>query len=228
MSEFFSFYSTQDRIRINQANLRIYYANILYTNYDYESLKQQIDDNGYDVVVLVEFSDQHDEALKEFFQERFPYVNRNSWSTKLAGDIVFSKYPITNLLEKYPQEPGRRKYSYFSIDNWNNNPYYFYVVHTSAPVSTYNFQMRNQQLKKLSNEFLIQSQDRAEDAPVVMLGDFNLSPRSPSYAIFEQELQGKVENIFRQERPIFTRSLRDQKIFNVHIDHVFVSPSINV
>jgi hypothetical protein len=76
-SEFFSFYSMQERNWINQAGLRIYYANILYTNYDYESLKKQIDDNGYDMVVLVEFSQQHEKALKEFFQERFPYVNRN-------------------------------------------------------------------------------------------------------------------------------------------------------
>ena len=224
-SEFFSFYSLQDKVRINQSGLRVFYANILYTNYDYESLKKQID-NGYDMVVLVEFSNEHEEALKDRFQERFPYVNRNSRSTRLAGDVVFSKYPISNLLQNYPQEPGRWRYSYFSVDK--EAPLYFYVVHTSAPVSLYNFEMRNKQLKKLNADFLLQAQNRDEGAPVIMLGDFNLSPRSTFYSSFEKALKGKLRNVARDSTPYFTRSLRDQKLLNSHIDHIFASSDVMV
>ncbi|MDR3168566.1 MAG: endonuclease/exonuclease/phosphatase family protein [Candidatus Peribacteria bacterium] len=226
IAEFLSFYSPHDTRRINQAGLRIYYANILYTNYDYESLKKQIGEGRYDIVVLVEFSDEHEKAMKDRFQERFPYVDRTSWSKKLAGNVVFSKYPITNLSEHYPQEPGRRRYGYFSIQR--GVPFYFYVVHTSAPVSNYNFQMRNEQLKKLKADFLAQTADRPKDAPVVILGDFNLSPRSAFYTQFMDGLDGKLRNIFRDYQPHFTRSLRDQKILNVHIDHVFTSPNVRV
>jgi endonuclease/exonuclease/phosphatase family metal-dependent hydrolase len=195
----------------------------LYTNYDYESLKKQIDKDEYDIVVLVEFSDKHEKALKDRFQGRFPYVNRNSWSTKLAGDVVFSRYPITNLLAQYPQEPGRWKYSYFSLQR-EEETFYFYVVHTSAPVSLSTFKMRNEQLKKLKDDFLVQATDRQKNAPVVVLGDFNLSPWSAFYAKFEEGLEGKLRNVFRDYRPYFTRSLRDQKLLNVHIDQVFTSP----
>jgi len=207
--------------------MRVFYANILYTNYDYESLKQHIEAHNPHIVILVEFSSQHEEVLKDWFQERFPYVNRNSRSTRLAGDVVFSKYPITNLLTKYPQEPGRWRYSYFSLPHGEGD-FYFYVVHTSAPVSVYNFNMRNEQLKKLSEEFLLQAKDRPEDAPVVMVGDFNISPWSVFYTSFEEKLEGKLSNIAREYKPFFTRSLWAQEILTSHIDHVFTSSDVDV
>jgi hypothetical protein len=45
---------------------------------------------------MVEFSDEHEDEMKEFFKENYPYMNRNSRSTMLAGDVVFSKLPINN------------------------------------------------------------------------------------------------------------------------------------
>jgi len=207
--------------------MRVYYANILYTNYDYESLKKQIEANNPHVVVLVEFSSQHEEALKDWFQERFPYVNRNSRSTKLAGDVVFSKYPIRDLLVNYPQESGRWRYSYFSMQH-GEKELYFYVVHTSAPVSVYNFNMRNEQLKKLNEEFLLQARDRPEDIPVVMIGDFNVSPWSAFYKSFEKRFEGILRNIARDYRPFFTWSLWAQEILIAHIDHIFVSDDIQI
>jgi len=207
--------------------MRLYYANILYTNEDYESLKEQIEECEYDMVVLIEFSDEHEEALKGWFQERFPYVNRNSWSKSLAGDIVFSKYPIKDLIYNYPQSLGRWRYSYFSVQ-YDEREFYFYIVHTSAPVSVYNFKMRNEQLKKLNEEFMIQARDRSEDAPVIMIGDFNLSPWSAFYIPFDKGFQGMLKNEFREYRPRFTWSLWDRKILNAHIDHLFVSDDVNI
>jgi endonuclease/exonuclease/phosphatase family metal-dependent hydrolase len=205
-SEFFSFYSFHNKVGANPSGLKVYYANILYTNYDYESLKNQIDDKGYDVVVLVEFSDEHEKAMKDRFQEKFPYVDRNSWSKKLAGNVVFSKYPITNLLEQYPQKSGRWKYSYFSVD-CGEDEVYFYVVHTSAPVSLSTFKMRNEQLKKLNDDILSQAKDRPEHSQVLLLGDFNLSPWSAFYSQFEEGFGGQLRNAFRDYRPHFTWSL---------------------
>jgi hypothetical protein len=33
---------------------------------------------------MVEFSDEHEDEMKEFFKKNYPYMNRNSWSTMLA------------------------------------------------------------------------------------------------------------------------------------------------
>jgi hypothetical protein len=161
--EFFSFYSwygdkwedlqEMKYIREFEDDIRVYYANILYTNYDYASLEQQIVFYDPDVVALVEFSNNHADAMKDFFQERYPYVNRNSWDAKLAGDVVFSKYPLVEVSNEYPQEVGRWKYSYVILDVPGEANIYFYLVHTSAPVSVYNFEMRNKQLHKIAKEF---------------------------------------------------------------------------
>jgi endonuclease/exonuclease/phosphatase (EEP) superfamily protein YafD len=224
-SEFFNFYSLAETEDSATSGLNIYYANILYTNDDYESLKKQIEEADPDVVVLVEFSAEHAEEMQDFFQEKFPYVNGVSRSRLVAGNVVFSKYPLTDMLKNSPYKSGRRRANYVEI-TYEGKDYYFYVVHTSAPVSEYNFQMRNQQLKKLKEDFLSQTPERPENASVIVLGDFNLSPWSAFYEKFLQGIESSLINVFHDKKPVFTRSLRDQKILNVHIDQVFTSPAV--
>ena len=65
-------------------------------------------------------------------------------------------------------------------------PIYLYVVHTSAPVSVYNFEMRNHQLARLNTEFTLHDKDREEDALLAMIGDFNITPWSAFYSPFEE------------------------------------------
>ena len=66
------------------AGIKVFYANILYKNTDYESLKQKIIEENPDIVIMVEFSDEHEDEMKSFFKENYPYMNRNSWSDMLA------------------------------------------------------------------------------------------------------------------------------------------------
>lgn len=66
-----------------------------------------------DVVMFVEFADHHDEHLKPFLAEHYPYINRTSRSKKFVGSMVFSKYPVDDLADDYVQ--GARRYGYFSI-----------------------------------------------------------------------------------------------------------------
>ncbi|MDR0859863.1 MAG: endonuclease/exonuclease/phosphatase family protein [Candidatus Peribacteria bacterium] len=224
-SEFFNFYALRENPVPASSGLNIYYANILYTNEDYTSLEKQIEKADPDVVVLVEFSTDHANAMQDFFQERFPYMNGVSRSSLVAGNMVFSKYPLTDMLKNHPYKSGRRRANYVAI-TYEGEEYYFYVVHTSAPVSEYNFQMRNQQLKKLKEDILSQAQERPDNAKVIVLGDFNLSPWSAFYEKFLQGIEDRLINVFQGEKPVSTRSLWDQKILNVHIDQVFTSPSV--
>lgn len=223
-TEFFSFYKISALPAGNEQGLKVYYANILYTNDDYVALQQQIDAYDPDVVALVEFSQKHEEMMKDYFQSKFPYVNRNTWSTKLAGDVVFSKYPMQDLLGRYGS--GRWKYSYFKLET--PQPLYMYVVHTSSPVSLKMFRMRNQQLKKLSEDIREQGAEREEQVPIVMVGDFNITPWSAFYAQFEAGLNGALINVFRRNTPVFTRNLGKFQLLSSHIDHVFLSPQLKV
>lgn len=229
-SDFFSFYSLKYQEHLVEDSLKVYYANILYTNDHYDALKEAVEDANPDIVMLVEFSDEHAEALKEYFKRSFPYVSRNSWSTKLAGDIVFSKYPILDFMVWNPYDLGKWRYSYLRLDTREifNKEIYLYLVHTSAPVSLYNFDMRNEQLAKVSRGFLDDQAGRSLDDPVLMIGDFNLSPWSAFYQRLESAFSGYLVNALQGRQPTYTRSLWDQNWAVSHIDHLFVSPNVEV
>ena len=179
-SEFFWFYNQNDKsIRLNNKWIKVFYANIYYKNVDYHSLQQKIEEENPDIVVMVEFSDAHEDEMKDYFQENYPYMNRNSRSTMLAGDVVFSKIPLENITETHQVEAWNRNYSYMKIlsddyEDWVN----LYVIHTAAPVSLKNFEMRNNQIGKLLSDFL---KYHKEWEPTMIIWDFNLSPWSHYY-----------------------------------------------
>lgn len=205
--------------------VKIYYANIYYKNTNYEEIKNQIKKSEADIVILVEFASNHEEMLKDFFKENYPYTNAVSWSKIHAGNVVFSKYPIENLTNKYPIENWKWRYWFMKINA--PTPFYLYVVHTSAPTSNENFIMRNLQIQKLAKDFTIQQDDRKIDSNVIIVGDFNLSPWSAFYDSFYAQIYN-LKNVFQWLNPVFTWSLRDQKLINSHIDHVFTSSELEV
>jgi endonuclease/exonuclease/phosphatase (EEP) superfamily protein YafD len=226
-SEFFWFYNQNDEsIRITNAEkwIKIFYANIYYKNTDYKSLQEKIEQENPDIVILVEFSDEHEREMKDFFRKNYPYINRNSWSTMLAWDAVFSKIPLENITETHLVEAWSRNYGYMKIlcdecDEWID----LYVIHTSAPVSNMNFEMRNVQIWKLLSDYL---QHHTNWTPTVIIWDFNLSPWSYYYKQFTKHL--KLLNALSYQSPSYTRSLLQQWIFRSHIDQLFISPEIKV
>ena len=226
-SEFFWFYNQNDktiRLKDNEEWIKVFYANILYKNTDYESLKQKVMEENPDIVILVEFSDKHEDEMKQFFKDNYPYMNRNSWSTMLAWDVVFSKIPLKNITETHIVEPWSRNYSYMKIlcdkcDDWVD----LYVIHTAAPVSISNFEMRNNQIAKLKSDF---TREQALWTPAMIIWDFNLSPWSYYYKNLTKNRN--MLNALSFQSPNYTRSLLQQWIFRSHIDQLFISPEIKI
>lgn len=229
-SEFFWFYNQNDasiRLNDNEKWIKVFYANILYKNTDYKSLQDKIVQEDPDIVVLVEFSDEHEDEMKAFFKDNYPYMNRNSWSTMLAWDVVFSKFPIRNPKTIWIWWKWVRKYSYIDIDcEWYiqncENGVDLYVVHTAAPVSTTNFKMRNGQIEQLENDF----SKKKSDVPYLVIWDFNLSPWSYYYSKMTKDRN--LVNALIFQSPNYTRSLLQQWIFRSHIDQLFISPNIKI
>ncbi len=226
-SEFFWFYNKDDesiRLRENEGWIKVFYANIYYKNIDYESLQRKIIEEEPDIVVLVEFSDNHEDEMKDFFKENYPYINRNSRSTMLAWDAVFSKIPLEIITETHKVEAWTRNYSYMKIlDDRYEDWIELYVIHTSAPVSNKNFEMRNEQISKLLSDFLKYHKNWT---PTMVIWDFNLSPRSYFYKQFTKHIN--MLNALSYQSPNYTRSLFQQWIFRSHIDQLFISPEIKI
>ena len=228
-SEFFWFYNQDDKdIRLTDENwIKVFYANILYKNTDYKSLEDKIVKENPDIVIMVEFSDEHEDEMKWFFKENYPYMNRNSRSTMLAGDVVFSKLPIESATTTWMEWRWSRKYSYMQIECEDSqfeceNNFDLYVIHTAAPVSLENFEMRNNQLNQLWLDF----KQKGKLNPTVVVWDFNLSPRSYYY---KQLIKNRnLKNVLSFQNPNYTRSLLQQWIFRSHIDQLFTSSEIKI
>ena len=226
-SEFFWFYNQNNesiRLNNNEGWIKVFYANILYKNTDYESLRKKVIEENPDIVIMVEFSDEHEDEMKQFFKDNYPYMNRNSWSTMLAWDVVFSRIPLKNITETHIVEPWSRNYSYMKIlcdecNDWVD----LYVIHTAAPVSISNFEMRNNQIAKLKSDF---TREQKLWTPTMIIWDFNLSPWSYYYKKLTKNRN--MLNALSFQSPSYTRSLLQQWIFRSHIDQLFISPEVKI
>lgn len=214
----FNFYNQSDLTgSLSDTGMTILYANISKQNHNYTWLIDMIQSKNPDVVMFVEFADHHDIHIKSFLSENYPYINRTSRSKKFVGSMVFSKYPVDDLADDFVK--GAWRYGYFRIDA-PVGPQYVYLVHTSSPISPLNYRMRNEQLINVTDHISTHSASRESDIPVLLLGDFNVSPWSVFYGRFVENLQD-FSNISSRFPIAFTWRLRWLPVFWSHIDHVF-------
>lgn len=204
--------------------LDILYSNILYKNQDYTGLVDWIRKDNPDIVLMVEFTNDHYQNMKEILHDEYPYSAINNFSKKYFGNVVFSKYPITDL--SYNIDQWAWRYSYFQT-KYNNQNYYIYLVHTSSPITYSFFDMRNNQFDIIKNDFIKHKEDISLDDKIIMLWDFNVSPRSVYYKNLENSLIG-LNNLTKNFKILFTWRIKFIPFLTSHIDHVFVSDNVFV
>lgn len=204
--------------------LKVLFANIHKNNTNYEWIKKTILDNNPDMLMFVEFADHHYDNLKDFLQAKYPYTNSTARSKKFVGSMVFSKYPLINRADDFPQ--WMRRYGYFSVP-YHNQEIYFYLIHTSSPDSYDHFIMRNNQIATWVKNFKNHESEKKHNA-IVAVWDFNLTPWSPDYTLLSQSLSGELIDITKRIPFLFTRKLTIFPLLQAHIDHVWTSPSLIV
>ncbi|MEI6117834.1 MAG: endonuclease/exonuclease/phosphatase family protein [bacterium] len=181
-------------------------------------------DNDPDMLMFVEFADHHYTNLKDFLQKKYPYTNNTTRSKKFVGSMVFSKYPLNNKADDFPQ--GARRYGYFALP-YQGQQLYFYLVHTSSPDSYDHFLMRNEQLTTFVNNFKSHQTDRKYNN-IIAVGDFNVTPWSSYYGILSTAFSGELVNVTKRVPFLFTRRFKELPLFFAHIDHLWTSSSIHV
>jgi endonuclease/exonuclease/phosphatase family metal-dependent hydrolase len=138
--------------------------------------------------------------------------------------MVFSKYPLTNRADDFPQ--WMRRYGYFSLP-YHNQEIYFYLVHTSSPDTYNHFLMRNDQLTTLVKNFT-SHESQIKHSAIVAVWDFNVSPCSPYYTILSTAFSGELINMTKYIPFLFTRKLTLFPLIQAHIDHLWTSSSLTV
>ncbi|MEI6426410.1 MAG: endonuclease/exonuclease/phosphatase family protein [Candidatus Absconditabacteria bacterium] len=205
---------------------KVLYANIYKDNQDYTGIKNLIDQENPDLIFFVEFADHHSRFFKQYFGDRYPYSNRTSWSKEFIGSVVFSKVPIQNWADDFPQ--GAWRYAYFSVD-YDKKPIYFYLVHMSSPSSAHYFDLRNEQISRFFHDFNLHKEiHRSQNDKVVVLGDFNTTPWSVYYREFAQGFSGDFINVTRDFPGLFTWRLLSLPFIWAQIDHVFINTLIEI
>lgn len=198
--------------------INVLYSNILYKNHNYTGILDWINQYDADVVLMVEFTDEHYQNMKEILHDKYPYSARTSWSQKYFWNVVFSKYPIDNLTDNVDQWTWR--YSHFNLKH-NDKNYYFYLVHTSSPVAYKFFIMRNKQFNILMNDFEKHDLEQSQNNHVMVLWDFNVSPWSIYYKKLEAVMSG-FKNMTKNFRILFTWRIKLLPFIISHIDHIFI------
>jgi hypothetical protein len=165
----FGFYTTDETIpqyRVeNRSGTTILFANMYKENVNYTGFIDIIETQDPDVVLFVEFAEHHDANLRSFLAERYSYVNRTTWSALYIGSMVFSRYPVEQFDLAF--ERGQRRYGYVRVES--PNPYYLYLVHTSAPVTSTFYHMRNDQLLNFAADMHEQDPTREVEIPVIIM-----------------------------------------------------------
>lgn len=176
---------TQDSniVTLSSEWLSFLYANIYYKNKDFSGLVSTIENHQPDIVLLVEYAKIHDEVLTPLLKEKYPYVSRYVGGKWYDGDVIYSKYP----LEKIKHTIYPWSFSHVNIQ-YENKTIDLALIHTSAPVSEYFFTMRNEQLTDLSN-LMNEYYSTRSDQKVILLGDFNITPRSHYYKPFDTSMK---------------------------------------
>ena len=198
--------------------INVLYSNILYKNHNYTGILDWINKYDADVVLMVEFTDEHYQNMKEILHDKYPYSARTSWSQKYFWNVVFSKYPIDNLTDNVDQWTWR--YSHFNLKQDDKN-YYFYLVHTSSPAAYKFFTMRNKQFNILMNDFEKHDLEQSQNNHVMVLWDFNVSPWSIYYKKLEAVMSG-FKNMTKNFRILFTWRIKSLPFIISHIDHIFI------
>ena len=87
--------------------------------------------------------------------------------------------------------------------------------------------MRNEQLENFVQDFALHESKRHHEH-IVVAGDFNITPWSRYYTILSEAFSGTLDNITSRLPFLLSRRLKEFPLFQAHIDHVWVSDSLNV
>lgn len=152
--------------------LGILNVNVNYGNPAHDDIVELIRNSGADLVAIVELTPTLDRAL-DALDERYPfrYLAPANGSYGLG---VLSRYPLGSA---GPVE-GPRIPAIQTIVETPAGELNFVVAHLRPPVSRRLANQRNRQLEALAEHV------RPIDRPVVVCGDFNLTPYSPWFRDF--------------------------------------------
>lgn len=167
---------------VDQPTYRILSLNLLTSNQQYDSVRDEILKSQSDFVVLLETDSQWETALTSL-SERYPYSRFVPQSGNF-GIAFLSVEPWTRL-EVIESKPLNLPSLEVEFEIGNNSYLQIIATHPIPPIGGRHTAARDEQLLQIANRV-------RSDCPALLVGDFNLTPWSPR---FRQVLeQGAIES----------------------------------
>lgn len=198
--------------------MHILFANIWCLNPRLPEALRRLAAVGADIVVLAELP-ECDLALAEETFAAYPYkqvIVPNS-----AGSLaVYSKFAITQFEELRFGLLANRPQGRLTIDYQGG--FELFAIHTSAPFTIPNRNRRNRQIEKLAE--LI----KAEEKPVIAIGDFNCSHRSKALHPLTENIDLHEGRIGQKVAPSWPAGFCFWSIDHIFHSHHFTVQSFEV
>ncbi|KAA5545908.1 endonuclease/exonuclease/phosphatase family protein [Roseiconus nitratireducens] len=203
----------------NVSTMTVMTLNALSANTHYDWIADQIVQDDPDAVGILELGPGLDAFLRKRFSERYPHKLTVPSDAGNFGIGLFSRRPLSDsqVIQWQRGVPTIQA----EIDGVR-----MILAHPLPPVNAANFQSRNEQLQKLVHQ--VQGHRRRdEDAPIVVMGDLNLTPWSPWF--YDLQSQTGLRRSFEGLglRPTWYAN-RLGFLAGLVLDHVLVSDSISV
>lgn len=155
-------------------SLRILFANVNTDNNRYDMVQKLIHDEDPDIVALEEISNEWLKNLGDV-KKSYPYQLACPQDDNF-GIALFSRIPLTNQQILFW---GDYRLPYIEASMmFEGKKYDLIVIHTLPPVGRNGWNMRNAQIE----DFVPIVRDRG--APVILLGDLNITAWSPNFKKF--------------------------------------------
>lgn len=203
-------------------NLRVLTFNINVQNDRWDAISQAILKVNPDIATVIESTPQAQEELSNRLNRNFPF----SYRTSGGGISIFSQHPLISPQSKKFKD-GTVLVTSVQLKGKVVNAI---AVHPLVPLKPLLFKRRNGLLKELTT--YIKSIDRK---PLILLGDFNLTPWSPHYSQLVGNTKLHNTRLGFGVQPSWIESATHvhypwwvTAIVKIPIDHIFVSQDFKV
>lgn len=201
---------------------RVLTFNVNAANRDWEAIYQAVLSIEPDIAIIVESTPKLEEALSDRLKNNFPFI----YHSFRGGIAIFSHFPLISPQTKVLFN-GRVLFTSIQLDREVVN---LIAAHPTIPVKPDLFKRRNAFLAELTA--YIQKIDRK---PLILLGDFNLTPWSPHYAKLVRDTKLHNTRLGFGVEPSWIESATHvhypkwvTAAMKIPIDHIFISEDFQV
>lgn len=203
-------------------SLTIFAWNLLVANDNHDVIVETIRQSDADVVILAEVNPFHRLALQQLESE-YPYSH---WQTRLntRGIAMLSRVPHTQFADHQFGASRMAAVEARLLSHGNQGPMSVLGIHTASPNLEGRSAVRDDELQAIT-AWAREREAREPDRPLVIAGDYNITPWSPPFRTLLQETG------LRDSREFFGYLASwpsDLGIFGIPIDHALVSRTLRV